>query len=389
MVVNKLKSEKGVNKMRVLLAGIGGHGGRPLSMLYTSGHQIDILSLSVDSGGYTGEFCNNMEFDESRLNYVLHDKVISNYAWGDYNKLIAYFVGQSYPKCQKKFIAKTTTMAELLSNFNRFSNCIKLSSITSNEFVDYVRSLFGFCKTHNLKTDGASVAHIFNAYVFSRTNTMLGFNQFYHDLSLYPSNVNLHFLTEDRLVLKGVNCNGKVLIGEHVLDTHKHPINPPSLTLCNPNGSKVNKAQLKNSLELFTQADLVIIPNGSIANHLPLFNLHSIRECLRIKSEERKLLIMMNLFFKENEHRFSTYVEYYNSLKVHGIILGPKIRTHMLDEEMLTEYEKQGKRRNDLYMKANAYFASFDTISELNDSSVEGLKYTPESVMDTLKIFLR
>ncbi|MGL4757970.1 MAG: hypothetical protein ACRCXZ_01430 [Patescibacteria group bacterium] len=373
---------------RVAILGIGGHGLVPLSKTLDAQHvEFHIVTPPADFGGFTGKICRAVEEKNHSLNKHLHGFKLPNLPFGDFNKIIGFFVGKHNPKCEDQYLQRCSSIDSILKNFELFAKCFELDSECVESFASYIHKVFHFCNSHGLDIEGGSLAHYFNAWVYYNSGSMKEFNSFYQRYQILPPNVNLWFLVEERLVLQGSDCNGTLLKGEDVIDVHNLPINPPSLTLVNIDGSTVTIDQLLPTYEIIKDCDLAILPNGSVANYLPVVNESQLYQpLLRKWADNDCLLVMTNLFHTNNENPFNAIVNLLNIYSIPAIYLGPKMRSYMRDMEMIKNYEDEDKYANDLtmVMDAGGYFARFELVRTKRD----GLKYEPSSVAKTVLLFI-
>ncbi|NJK71006.1 MAG: hypothetical protein HC932_01980 [Thermales bacterium] len=99
-------------------------------------------------------------------------------------------------------------------------------------------------------------------------------------------------------------------------------------------------------MNLLKESELIIIPNGSIANWLPIVNVKKVRQVLQKKSKKKEVLMLMNLFFGSNEYPCDVYGYYLKGLGVEPVIMAPKEIPEEFYYSFVREYRLQGKNIN-------------------------------------------
>jgi hypothetical protein len=379
----------------VTYLGLGGHGWgssreiiysqNPSRQLQNLNREINFIQAPADHGGASGQLSRLLELSQNKLNKQIHGNVSAPiYPWGDYNKLVAFFIGQRHPECEASFLEKSSNINELINYFELFANCIKADRVFVNDFKDYIREIFEYASNSGFPLAKVSIAHFFNPFILNREGSMLKFNQYYQNLEILPRNCFLHFLTSSRIVLHGVDCNGNKLIGEDIIDDYKLPMTPKDYSLRKINGDLISREEIRDSLEIISNSDYVLFPNGSIANLFPIINIPEVKELLIPKGKDDRVIMLQNLFYKENELPNNVYVNYLtNNLGIDITVIGPMIETYVLNEKLLKAYEIQGKKASPMAIEKIAYHASLEL--EVSD----GLKYTANSMYKALNRLLR
>ncbi len=347
--------------------------------------EINFLQAPADHGGASGLMSRLLELDQGVLNRSLHgDIAFPIYPWGDYNKLIAFFIGQRHPDCEASFLARSSNLNQLVGYFDSFASCIKADRALVQNFMEYIHEIFEYSSNSGFPLSDVSVAHFFNPFIFNREGTMEKFNQYYHDIGILPKNCFLHFLTQSRVVLHGEDCNGTILVGEDIIDDHNLPIAPKDYSLRKVNGELITGEDIKDSLDLITRSDYILLPNGSIANVFPIINILEVQELLVPLGQDDRVIMLQNLFYKQNELPNNVYVSYLiKTLGIEPTVIGPMIEVYTANEALLKRYEVQGKKASPMPIGKIAYHARLDL--EVKD----GLKYTPDSMFRALNRLLR
>jgi hypothetical protein len=149
-------------------------------------------------------------------------------------------------------------------------------------------------------------------------------------------------------------------------------------------------------LDELTGSDLIIIPNGSIANWLSLINSsQQVKEILRIKGGEGKLVLLANLFYDRNEFPLESYLELIiDNYQIPLLVLGPnKLEWNQMlqsNPEIIELYKRQNKKpnySNSNKMKVlyqNPHLSINSCLGLAYGPTVEGLKYNTDSIISNL-----
>jgi hypothetical protein len=390
--------------MKITILGSGGHGWTSLNNYITTvNHEIDFWYLPVDWGGFTGLFGRLMEKENRGFNSALHKKVAPVFPWGDMNKLIGFFIESKYDsKLRQHFEVRHHLIKEenerLLSDMSNdlieFCNTLDVDKKTLLEGLDYL----GKCLDEiNYSYDSlkynckkGSISNFWNNFIFSQEYNMQSFNYFYQRVGVLPYNISLNFVGKDRFVLVGDDSKGNRVIGEELVDENYNPITPESFRLEKINGEPVSIRDLGEFEYKLQLADYIIIPNGSIANWLPLVNYDSIKNILIEKSKEGRVIAFMNLFHTKNEYQYSYYLKYLNTLGISTLVIGPRLHHIILNKSLIKAYERENKFLNDLEnMETENYLACLEVVSQEELSEIVGVKYSPTSVSKVLKLLIR
>ena len=396
----KDQSKKTTNKQVAIFA--GGHGIYPLQNILNQNHlTFNIITPPADWGGFTGVI--GRAFESENINQVVHGVKLPNLPFGDFNKIIGFFLGKRYcPEVEKAFIGKSSCknmksyFTFLQKNFRIFAKSIKFDAKVESEFLNYINCILSNCFANDVCIEGGSIAHFFNAWVYSKTTCMIEFNKFCHSLKIIPDNINLYFLVEhDRVKLIGTDCIGDKLEGEDAIDTHIRPINPNTLKLINIDNTPLLESQLTPIFNIVKECDIVIIANGSLANYLPVCNDQVLYNALfKEMAFNGQLYVMMNLFASANENNFGVLVGHLKKIGIDPVYIGTSLKIHWQDlEDILRLYSEDGygKQVNkpDTTLAAAQYFAALSLITEADDPTIKGIKYCPESVARAFKPYLR
>lgn len=390
--------------MRIAILGSGGHGWQSLNQYITSvDHEIDFWYLPVDWGGFTGLFGRLMEKENRQFNSKIHNKIVPVFPWGDVNRLIAFFL-------EYNFTAQLRDNFELRHNLIKAQNEHLLPSISSN--------LIGFCE--ELKIDKktmfeaiaylgdcldeinsfyldlnhpytkGSISNFWHNYLFAKEPNMYSFNHFYQKNGILPYNISVNFVGKDRFILSGFDQDNQLIVGEELIDTNNKPIKAETFFLENIEQEVITENDITELTYRLKLTDYIIIPNGSIANWLPLVNIPSIALLLKEKSEQGKLIAFMNLFHTSNEFQYSYYIKYLSSLGISPLLIGPRLQHIILNKKIIEAYQQQNKFLNHLEnMEAERYLGCLDIVTQEENPEIEGVKYTSSSITKILNLLIR
>ena len=394
--------------MNLIIFGSGGHGWKSLkNFLENDNISFNFWYLPVDWGGFTGCFGRVLEFSN-----LLNDnkKVFKNeiLPWGDINKLIAYYM--KYNKQNKladiyneRFDISTregrNNILEKILIFNysitgKINKNKEITNVCLEWFDNYDAYMANQILTMSidykeLNTKG-SIANFYNHYLYLTYKNCDKIYSFYKQYGIVPLNININFFGDGRLELVGRDISGVILKGEDVIDISTLPIIPNSIYLKTINKNEDLDYNFKLLAHNCNISDYIIIPNGSIANWLPLLKNLEIRKSLKAKSSQGKLIWMMNMFRTDNEFEFCEYVEQLKKYNIHPIIIGPRLEHLSLDKHTIKSYESESKRLNPIEnCDAQNYFGCLDIINYGEVGDDVGVKYNPATVAKVLKFLIK
>jgi hypothetical protein len=384
--------------MKIAIFGSGGHGWSSLSNFVCERSENDSITfyyIPADWGGYTGFVGRVLEFKPSHIKTA--------YPWGDINKLIIYFLSKNIsPSAKLVFEQRVSLFSEhgekqLFSNLQTFCEILDLKAVEKEYLYLFLSNFLTKAKDcrGSLKyiCEQGSISNIFNQYIYTKDNSqgsITDFNYFYNKNGILPLNISVDFIYKNRLVLNGITNKKQELTGEEVIDISIDPIIPETFYLTTVDGQKIESEDVGEFCNKLIMSDYIIIPNGSIANWLPLVNIIYIQKVLIKKSQEGKLFAIMNLFHTQNEYQFSYYLNYLNDLGISPLVIGPKLQHLILNKSSIKGYEEEGKTLNDLdNMEIENYIASLEIVTKEQNPDIEGVKYTPKSLTKILNLLIK
>jgi hypothetical protein len=385
---------------KVFVLGIGGHGWQSIKqfLIHYKG-EITLSMIPADWGGSTGVIGRTFEYNDGFLNQKLHNtKNFPILPFGDFTKFIGEFIPKNKYTESNPLYFRSYSLQELQQNFNQLSKILKLDSKINEGFINYLKIYQNYNKEiqPNLDLQSAtSLGNIWHCFLFFYLGDMQKVCKFYKQKNIIPTNIEIIFSHSHRNILIGQyqNANQKLtkVTGEDQIDICKHPINPESMLLVLP---KLKKPEIsKIFLNHLKNSDLVIIPNGSIANWLPLVNTIKVKKILQEKSKNENLLMIMNLFFPENEFPNDVYSYYLKTQKIFPVMLAPNNVPERFYYTFIKNYRQQGKNINyNLNTQAknsstgyqSGYNNCLDLITSYDDISIQGLKHDQNSVRKEL-----
>jgi hypothetical protein len=379
--------------------GSGGHGWQSIKQVIDSYEGIvTIYMLPVDWGGSTGTIGRLLKLKNGELNRLLHKD--SNHPilpFGDLNKFIAVFIEQL---CNEHFCVeykekminclefRSDSYVALMRVFLKVINCLSLEKPIVEKFEGYLKTYLEYYLEfkdylNNPKT--TSLGNLWHCFLFYEFDGVKGLVNFYKSKKILPNNFYIEFTSENREILKGVYFNEEnhsfELDGEDLIDGSEYPIDPSSFKLVT---TKKNQEKVSSEfLDNLKKSSAVIIPNGSLANWIPLIKTDKVTKILKEKALSGKLIWIMNLFHSKNEYPFDVYYHYISTLGIKPIILGPLSIPTEYYVSFLKDYQKEGKTLNyNLNTQSHngkklksGFNNCLEVITHLEDSQIEGLKY--------------
>lgn len=351
----------------ICVIGAGGHGIEPIKSFLNQPHiQTTIYYLTSDWGGSTGTLGRIFEYQKhsvlrqsNMLQIGLSPRPVL--PLGDINKLILSYMQfpdwnawvQTRSRTMVKFDPKThlldfrsDVLADLLAGYTIFSGFFQLGTDFDQDFKTYLEALFAFYEPvkHSINYHHSfCLGNLIHYFIYFRQG-LTGLNNYYHQLNILPKQIQIDFTSFERQTLLATSIVGLPLSGENAIDSTPLAIDQSSLILANPSLNEELELVTPTFLDAITKADLVIIPNGSIANWLPLVNIQEVQNRLQALSLTNKLVWMTNLFHTTNELQLQNYIYYLFSKCIFPLILGPQ-NGGLYDElqDILYTYADEGK----------------------------------------------
>jgi hypothetical protein len=401
-----------MDKKTLVVFGSGGHGWESIKHYIDSfDGEVTIAMLPVDWGGSTGTIGRILKLNNGELNNILHGE--ANYPilpFGDMNKFVMAYLLQKCPSevmvefRDEKINAldyRSDSIHALKRVFESITACLGISNTFKEKFLIYLHTYLEYYLEHKDLVSSpctTSLGNLWHSFLYFELGGVDGLMRFYHENSVIPWHINLMFSSSTRQVLRGRYYNEQqhefYLDGEDEIDTADFPIDPESFDLIPSHDSQTKVLHLL--IEKLKQADMIIIPNGSIANWLPLLNDEQVLRLLKEKSLLHKIIWVMNLFHSKNEYPFDVYFHYLSTQGIYPIIIGPDQIPADYYVSFLKLYQKEGKTLNYNFntqshtgVKLKQGFNNcLDVVTAKEDPRIEGLKYEKNYLKDVLMKYL-
>ena len=156
-------------------------------------------------------------------------------------------------------------------------------------------------------------------------------------MKILPSNVYLDFTSKNRQVMTARDLSLEKLFGEDQIDSYYSPILPETMFFENPDES-LGKPK-KPFIKVLNQADLVIIPNGSVGNWLSVFNYQKVKAILK----EKKIVWLTNPYRNKNELINPNYILYFTECGVKVNTFVPSKNDQNLEYMNVLDQDKNGR----------------------------------------------
>jgi hypothetical protein len=389
-----------MNKKNIVIIGAGGHGIEPLLPL-TQNFNTNIIYIPADWGGSTGMLGRLIEHN----NYFFNRTLGAKYQFlhhnfipaGDINKLIITQLNESKWFVEHTHIldCRTDDRQQLLHLAQALSNLFE-----EPLFVEFCGDLFDYYEDVKREINyhkPFALGNLWHHFLISQVG-IAGLNNFYTKKQLIHHNIRIVLSHTCRQEIWGQTVVGQQTIGEDIIDDFPTAIAPESLHVRPAAFETCFNTAIVDDLY---NADLVIIPNGSIANWLPLVN--DIPYVFRHISHAQKLLMMGNLFYTPNELPLQNYIAYLIQKGIYPHVLLPDESWYDSLKEHILDYAKENKIPQSLkaieavvqyYRDTDEKYAYFKSKTDnmynytLATEDNIGIKYAAQSVSSRLDMFL-
>lgn len=318
-----------INKPKVLIFGVGGHGWKTISdLLISDRFDFSIYTSTVDYGGSQGVWYRLLEHNNFELSKKLFGGIRPALPFGDLNKILTFFLSRKYGNLVGELLNyRSNSLEKLKLAFEELALHLGFEKVITDDFENFLEIGFEYYLKYKSKLDYQTerefcLGYPFADYLVWKLDKMSSFNAFYQKILILPKNINLDFVAKNRQILVAKDLLGENLEGEHIIDIHTIPVLPESLKIL-----EADHSTSKFKDEFFRKlksSDWVILPNGSIANWLPILNNQKVLKLLQQKSEAKKLIWLINSGKTENEFYLKDYLEYLKSINLNPILIGPK-----------------------------------------------------------------
>jgi hypothetical protein len=387
-----------MSSKKVFVLGAGGHGIASITPYLFGLHdtEVCIYYVPADSGGSTGTITNVFEYNNGILNQQIHGDTNHNVLpFGDMNKLIMSRL-QSLGKDNYAVINQRSDDSNELITYGKellsTLGCTKLEE----DFVQYLSSYLNYYQSIRDASDfdllETCLGNLWHTFLHFKTGNLVGINRFYKEHGIIPDLVKFDFTFHQRQTLIGSTIKAELLLREDIIDDSLHRLLPSTLKIADKEGVRTYSPVSEMCIEDLITSDLIIIPNGSIANWLAIVNSsNEVKTILKQKGSQGKVIWMANLFYSQNEFPLDTYLELVvdnYGIPLHLLSTNTREWATATDasKSLLEEYAIQGKTPNQLngdavnLINQIPWFSHSDDLKLIIGKRIEGIKYDILSV---------
>jgi hypothetical protein len=350
----KTDKQDSKSKKNLVIIGSGGHGVMSLSeLLKHQEYDFYVYFNTGDWGGSWGLWGRVLEYDDNKLNMLLHGQALDILPFADLNKAICHFINiknhqeekiESLPnlnleesetleneprskhyrvmnKCVLDF--RSDKISEHRQKILQIMKLVKLNVDEQDEFMDYFQKAWSFYQKNKQRLKYEKqfcIGYVLQTFIYHKSiqlfssfanslenrDVMYFWNKFWQDLDILPDNVYLDFTSKNRQVMTARDLSLEKLFGEDQIDSYYSPILPETMFFENLDNT-IGKPK-KPFIKILSQADLVIIPNGSVGNWLSVINYQKVKGILK----DKKIVWLTNPYRNKNELINPNYVLYFN-----------------------------------------------------------------------------
>ncbi len=370
---------------KIVVLGVGGHGWESLSSVISeSTGEVVLYGTTVDWGGFTGSWGRLLEMHDNKLNTLLHGIAVPVLPFGDFNKIITWFI-------ERKLGTDIASVLNYRSysidgHFEHFLKLIQPFNLGINQvsgYLTYLQTFFDYLEQYNDELNYSKepcLSTIFHSFIAGVVG-IKQINEFYHQSDIIPKRISLQFSSSVRQVLIGSTEYGS-FVGEDVIDSLQTPALPATLQIVDTDLE--NCSLVGDMLSDIISADIVLIPNGSIANWLPLLNRVEIASLLREK--QNQLYCMLNLFYTRNEFPINTYIQFLTTLDIFPHVVLPQIGLPTVSTNTIQRYKLEGKTINypEFLQKVVDALQDSSRCISVDCTQTPSFKYNPQSVAEKI-----
>jgi hypothetical protein len=329
---------------KIIILGAGGHGILSLKHLFEEKNlDFKIYYNTTDWGGSYGLWGRLLEYNNQELNQKLHNQKLPILPFADPNKLICYYSDKFGIDPKQYLDLRSNSHKDHINAINKIFDQIKMTNDQKFKFLEYFGIVWYYYKQNKFNLEYQNklcLGYVLQSFLHSSLGGMKAWNNFYHNLGILPKNVEICFSSNNRSILAGKDISLESVIGEDKLDDYHSPILPDSVELLNLEYQNINCNQA--TIDCVQQSDLVIIPNGSVANWLPLTNDTGLKPILRTK----KIVWITNPYRTHNELINPNYYLYLQENGFESIPLAQKNGIKNNGFWNVLDQDKQGKYKS-------------------------------------------
>jgi hypothetical protein len=369
-------------KQKIVIIGSGGHGVMSLSELLKH-EEFDhyVYFNTGDWGGSWGLWGRLLELSNNELNIILHGQALDVLPFADLNKAICHFVNlknheeenfenpeleiaiqnpepgykpryKVVNKCVLDF--RSDKIGEHRSKVHEIMKLVKFDIFEQEEFNEYFQKAWSFYQKNkfNIRYEKQfCIGYVLQTFVYFKAiqastrpsnslenrDAMYFWNKFWQDIEILPSNVYLDFTSKNRQVMTARDLSLEKLTGEDQIDSYYSPILPETMFFENLDES-LGKPK-KPFIKILNQADLVIIPNGSVGNWLSVINYQKVKTILK----DKKTVWLTNPYRNKNELINPNYVLYFNECGININTFVPSKNDQNSEYMNVLDQDKNGR----------------------------------------------
>jgi hypothetical protein len=375
------------SKQKIVVIGSGGHGVMSLSELLKHPEYDHYVYFNTgDWGGSWGLWGRLLEFNDNELNVILHGQVLDVLPFADLNKAICHFVNlknhveekvEILPDPQEESVEEQSTQGFVKrKHYRTFNKCVldfrsdkagdhrsKISQIMKlvnfdtreqESFMNYFQKAWSFYQKNKFKLKYEKqfcTGYVLQTYIYYKSiesasslsnslenrDAMYFWNKFWQDLEILPGNIYLDFTSKNRQVMTARDLSLEKLFGEDQIDSYYSPILPETMFFENPDET-LGKPK-KPFIKILNQADLVIIPNGSVGNWLSVVNYQKVKMILK----DKKIVWLTNPYRNKNELINPNYVLYFDECGININTFVPSKNDQNIEYMNVLDQDKNGR----------------------------------------------
>ncbi len=322
----------------VLIMGAGGHGIITLTeLLESQEYNYKILYTTADWGGSQGLWGRLLEVNNYELDKKLHHKRSTFLPFGDANKLITKFAVAKYGDVASNLDYRSNDYRNIVTKYQELSTLFGFGIDFNKDFIFYLRQIFEHFDNNPIDYHKEfCLGYALHHFIYHQKNWNLGlWNQFWQNLDILPRHIEIVFCSMHRHILTAKTFIGTDLYGEDSVDKFRETIKINTFKLLNPDNTFANMSV--SFWRMLESVDIIIIPNGSSYNWLPLINHFGIQKILVTK----KIVWLINPYFAKSDQNLTTFLNYFTKLGLKFISLNNEFSMNSRTKNIL-KIDKSG-----------------------------------------------
>jgi hypothetical protein len=336
-VAPKSQSEYSGNP-RVLILGAGGHGVITLmDLIRDENYSFRVLYTTADWGGSQGLWGRLLEHNNYFLDKKIHHKRSSFLPFGDANKLITKFAIEKIGEVGKNLDFRSNDYRQIVTKWQELNDALGLGVEFAKDFVFYLRQIFAYFESNPIDYHKEfCLGYALHHYIYYQSGWNLGeWSKFWQDQGILPRHIEITFCASHRHILTAKTFQGKILYGEDAIDKYRETIKINTFKLLNPDDTFAHMSV--GFWRMIESVDIVIIPNGSSYNWLPLINHFGVQKILTTK----KIVWLVNPYFAKSDQNLTTFLNYFGKIGLRFISLNNEFANNSRTKNIL-KIDKNG-----------------------------------------------